>query len=113
MEADADVNGEITRGDLDQVRVFKLHRGDVELTKKIHDLSWQIKEHGGISAEFVRLGEASGQDFWHCVYLGSRYSENFVDRVVGFIELPAKTQDMPTRVVFFEKTPNAISGQVT
>ena len=62
---------------------------------------------------YKTLGAGSGSDFNHCLYLGSRYCTNFLDRVVAYRnisgeELGKKAVGVPAiifaiTVEFFEK----------
>ena len=67
--------------------------------KKIYELSEEEAK------KYKLLGEAEGQNFDHCVYLGWRHAENFLERVYGYrIEKPER-KDMRIKVIFYEELP--------
>lgn len=65
-------------------------------TRRIYKLS---EEELG---NYKLIGEAEGQDFFHCLFLG-RNEKNFHNRVCGYVILEPTRPDMALRVAFYEK----------
>lgn len=75
---------------------FEVIAKDVHQTKKIYKLS---NDEVG---KYKLIGEAEGQFFIHCLFMG-RHAENFHNRVYGYRILKPTRKDMKMRVAFYEK----------
>lgn len=53
------------------------------------------------------LGNAEGNDVYHCLYLAVKYEREFLKRVRGYRTDKPTKKDMKIRVVFYEKAPDA------
>ncbi|MBI3046497.1 MAG: hypothetical protein HYY86_03130 [Candidatus Harrisonbacteria bacterium] len=82
--------------------------------------SFRIKEHvdGNILERIVHnlsdypsnkllkyykvLGVADGQDFMHCLYLGSKYAKNFEHNVAGYTVAASDKKGCTMKVIFYK-----------
>lgn len=76
------------------VRVSKNKRRS---TKRIYELDEKSVE------KYAPLGITRGEDFFHCVYLGGRHTENFWERVCGYCFTTSNSSQFKLEVTFYEK----------
>ncbi|MDO8492997.1 MAG: hypothetical protein Q7S19_00410 [bacterium] len=56
------------------------------------------------TSEFEKIGTASGEDLYHCLYLANKYGKDFVEKVAAyFVNNHPKDKRFKVEVTFYKK----------
>ena len=74
--------------------------------KPVHKKVMEITEQRALALRYKLMGIAEGLNLLHCIYLASKYTKNFKERVIAYSIITPTNKKHPYAVAFYERKSN-------